>query len=294
MNKGICSGDGERYVSFLIIKRTEGNTPYIYILDDNETNRALDKLWNVPVCTDDAGSLCFGKTDESVVTFNDAAGIKRIYDYCIQGATKYFSTSIKCEYVAEKRTCRPDCSYGDVSPDCGVKYKKCEDYNQIDGITKYISMDKDYMYYYMCNNDADFCKLGCKSNPGEIYVSNDPNSPDGSVSYLSLDDTIKQGCNLKYLTNIQGRDGKFLTSYDISKQICVDGINKYYNPQKNAILACKSDNAACENFINTKTVDCSIKYLSDTSNNYWITYYNPICDADVRALFGAVSFCVKA
>jgi hypothetical protein len=146
----------------------------------------------------------------------------------------------------------------------------------------------------MCANDKDYCNLGCQINQWTVYISNDVNSPDGTVLYSVIDaNTNLQNCNIKYVDGFQGKYGRFLSSYDTSKQSCVDEINKYFYPDASTMLACKSTKADCQNFINARKKDCSLKYLDD-GNTYWITYYdkkNSACDTDIMKLFGTAYFC---
>jgi len=293
LNNNLCTGSNMDYQGYLIIKTVNNTKPYVYVLKDTDDNRKESATWSVPVCTNDASSLCYGKKDGSVVTLNDDAGLKSIYNTCIKDPAKYKSTSVQCTYVADKRTCRVNCSYGDVTAKCGTDYGSCEDFNQLDGIAKYISKDTDYQYYYMCNNDKDYCNHGCQVYPWEVYIIKDAGSSDGSAMYNTLDPETQKNCNLKYIDDIEGKYGRFLSSYNTSNPSCVDAINKVFYPDTRRMLACKSDALSCENFVTAKRTDCSIKYLSD-GDKIWITYYDLTCDAEVKGLFSEAYFCASS
>jgi hypothetical protein len=318
LNNGIC-GSPDRYNSYIIAKRIVTTTPYLYVLPDNEGNRTLDEKWKIPMCNtpSDRGSLCLGKSDESVVTFNDDINMTMLYDYCKK--ENIISTSIKCKYYdgttgADVRGCKLDCDYGSITHET---LRSCSNFNKNFGPNneKYVSKNQNYRYYYMCDHDADYYKNGCDISQWNVYIckasvdgaqnddcypydladmceaSDGTNIPD---CYVTKEYWITV-CDIEYANadGLYSTDGKFIISYNINNANCKAYMDKNYYTNKGTVYACKSDIQGCRTFITTNKDSCSLKYMS-ANDNYWITYYDSKCDSQVKNLFEIAYFCTES
>jgi len=297
LNDRIC-GSPEAYSSYIVAKRNVAGSSYLYMIPDNDSNRKLDENWSIPMCTNNANSLCYGEGDGAIVTFNDDTHMELLYNYC-KTQQNVLSTSIRCIYNkgttgADDRGCDIDCKYGEASSE---NIKSCNEFNKAYfGKTKYLSKDWSYKYYYMCSNSIKYyTNMKCKLNQWSAYICK--NSVDGAENSKCHPPTTVD-CKLEYIDpDVLVGTGQFITLYDTANPDCKKYMDTNYYPGKSTIWACKSDIVGCEAFVMNKKVDCSLKYLSDSNRIYWITYYDakiPDCDSQIKNLFEIAYFCTTA
>ena len=177
LNNGACDIDIKKYNSLIIAKNRTSSGNYLYVLEDNEANRNLDIEWGTAICPTDGG-ICSGARDGMIVYYTEENGL---FEHCLDQG--YKSTYAMCEYQANKN-CQVECRAGDVTNKCGTTYVECTDFNTGSGITDYINMVDDRESYILCDNDPDYCNLGCQKETWMPYICR--NSVDGS---------IKSACN---------------------------------------------------------------------------------------------------
>jgi len=334
LNRIVCNAkDIDPYGSYIFIKRQvyPENKGYIYVLESNDTNNALDANWSIPVCkTSDLSNPCYGKRNEDVIEATDQASFDKIYSYCSNSqnnnGVSYKSLGVLCEYPQGGTDCKTDCRQDDVASLCGTTYSKCEDYNNLQGHMRdstsrddfftatYINED-DFKNYIMCNNDRSFCNvgnsLGCNIVTLDVYASH--NYISGGCKNTAKGDAVVNDClpSASTAADLEGVDCKieflkdssgdiiesnnfvtFITSYNTNNIKCKAYINTYFY-DKQSIMTCKdSKTDECKIFIESKD-NCQLRFIAD-GQNYWLTHYdssNPDCSTKVKALFTTFSTC---
>jgi len=318
--------DTDSYGSYMFIKRTiyppilPEKKDYVYVIEDNDANRALDADWSIPVCkTTDSSNPCYGKRNGDTVEATDQNSLGKIDRYC---KTKdkditYKSTSVKCEYLEGGTDCDTNCKDSDVTDQCNVTYSTCEDYNQLISSmgfnlnVEYISADEEYKYYGMCKFDATFCDIG-KSPGGQsvgcgiadwnIYACKDSKTgatetnTDCAPPYTTVSGLEDTDCKVELLKNLDettlytGVFVGYIASYDTTNKKCNDYmIDKFYDKQP--VMVCKKDMSdMCQKYIKDKEKTCKLKFIA-YGQDYWLMHYDSTCEKDVKELFASVSFC---
>jgi hypothetical protein len=283
-------GTDNPYKSYIIAKRViyPEKKEYIYVLENNETNKALNKEWSIPVCkTTDENDLCYGKKSGDVVEAVDESSRSKIYNYCTRKEDpKYKSLAVLCEYPPVGNDCIPDCSYLDSTELC--KYNSCGEYNKLtrninnNVRVKYISADDDYIQYSLCEIDNAFCDVskygvGCDIQTWEVYACNDDDADEGFADTPGLNDEtdkINENClpplkeivdeenknidckvtYLEYNTNkiqfyTNNVQKSLIISYDETNQVCKDYMTEHFY-DKSTVLTCKKGkDVECKTFI---------------------------------------------
>ncbi|MGV8172509.1 MAG: hypothetical protein ACP5OA_07505 [Candidatus Woesearchaeota archaeon] len=298
LNRGVCYPDMTKWNELIIAKNSTNNGNYLFILEDNEVNRKLDAEWNSKRCPADTDSngvvtlgICYDAKDGTIIIPETDDELDRIYQFCYGQGFK--STSVKCTYEATGN-CQIECDISDVNSKCGITYTKCSDFNKGIGVVNYINAIDDRELFLLCEKDMQYyCNLGCEISDWDTYIC--MNTIDGSISSTACN-ALPIGCNEERLAD-RGTLNKFIKSYDITNDDCRIYMEQNFYLDKHKILACKQQdmNSECVNFVNTRKgeTDCNLKFLS-VYNNYWITYYNPNCEYEVKELFSEAYFCTNS
>jgi len=313
MNNNICiavSDTTKIYNNYIFAKyyNTTAQKDYVFILIDNDANRALDKEWSIPRCVKDHSGLCKDEKDQTIITFGTDDKINNMFDYCQKKDPKYKTNIIRCVYDEATDFCDADCSYGDISSKCGTTYKSCSDINEDNGIIKYIDTEYDYRNKVLCDNSKKYCDNlnACQISSRDIYACKDDSSIDGSVningakcrappSDLKNSDDTKADCKIVYSNELSGNKiGLFIESYDDGVEACQNYMDdKFYTPV--SIMACRKDMLYdCEKFVEDKdnVKNCELKYINK-GDYYWLTHYNtaPSGCSDIDKYFISAQFC---
>jgi len=305
------------YKSFMVIRRTTYEYPpklqtpntintlvpkaYVYIIEDNESNRALEKEWSIPRCdidkTGDAlKELCNGQIDGTVIgpsgkiKPNDEILLKTIYDNCKKNTPSTISTSITCKFTNNVETHECFASCNDISSICTTNAitsnnDKCDIYNQINGIydIKYITSNYNHQYSYMCVNDANYCNVAstssmCQPKPLQVYTymanSKGTYTPKTTTTGNGQEDII-QGKIQKCITDkfAIGNNEILVKSYDTTDADCNNIFKANFNDAR-TVYTCNPDNIQkCEQSIKDNIIKCAFKTISQ-SGKTWITSYN--------------------
>jgi len=320
LNKVACDPEGKKlYTPYLFIKTfdTQKAQSYIYVVEDNDTNKELAKEWSRVICRDgmDKSGFCLGQKDGTVMYSDKEDTIKRMYDYCQNKDPKgtYKVTTIKCSYDAATKTCDADCFYSDITKEvCANTYKTCESFNENIGIINHINMDTNTKDAVMCKNPDKYCSNvgACDLGTKGVYTCKKDLASNGEIDSKSdvcaappgLESTAIEKDRCKIVESYElGTIGQFIESYDDTDVGCKLYMDEnFYSPVP--MMVCKPntkenpDNLEkCQQFLlkADNFEKCELKDIRSGSFILLLHYDREKCP-DVDDYFITPQFCSAA
>jgi hypothetical protein len=220
----------------------------------------------------------------------------------------YSTVEIKCIYDESKKNCKLDCDYGNVADECSTKYKTCDGYNQLIGVSseKYLTTNiesKDYKYTYMCVNSKDYCSTGpeCASYGLNVYAYK--NSESGVIPTQELNkilpDSIKEKCLVERITIPSSSTNYYLKSYNTGDEACRNHFEPLFYEQMGIHACIDGKSSECKRYMDETLPklsdegyrnDYQLKYIN-TGDIYWITHISPERYEELKLRFEPISKC---